>query len=975
MSLSNTPSLQPVTTASDIRDQSWSFWVDRGGTFTDFVAIKPSGEIASYKLLSVNPEHYSDAAIEGIRRLLEQSPEEGRIISDVKMGTTVATNALLERKGQPVFLMITGGLIDQLEIGYQTRPDIFAVHIDKPAPLYSQVVGVPERIRADGTVEHVLDELGVRIQLEAAKKAGIESVAVVLMHSYRYPDHEIRIGQLAEEVGFKQVSLSHEASPLIKLVPRGQTCVLDAYLTPVLRNYVSTVESELKKLDASAQLQFMQSNGGLTRSEDFIGRDAVLSGPAGGVVGMAKTAEADGYSRLIGFDMGGTSTDVSHYAGRLERETETEVCGVRLRAPMMNIHTVAAGGGSIVHFSDGRLQVGPESAGAFPGPACYRNGGPLTVTDCNVLLGKIQPDLFPKVFGPEQNLPLDKKVVQQAFSSLAQEVSVQTGYSYSPESLAEAFLAIAVDNMAAAAKKISVQRGFDVRDYALCSFGGAGAQHACLVADAMGMKEVYLHPMAGVLSAFGIGLADRRWVGEQSFEQNLAADNEERLFQDLSSEFQSLKEQSPLRTDPSCLEERRAYLSYQGSDTQLLVSINSTEAMRGEFERQHRQLFGFIQSETCIRITAIQLEHCCPGAELPEIKNAPSAELSKEAVELEMYLSGDWHSVPVLQRENLANDFQADGPLLIAESNSTIIVEPDWSCRRITSGALILTREEKEDLSLTAVSFSGSPDPMQLEIFNHLFMSVAEQMGSVLERTATSVNIKERLDFSCAVFDRKGELVANAPHIPVHLGSMSESVQVVMKDHPDLGPDDAVVLNTPYNGGTHLPDVTVVKPVFIDSVDTDTAVDSKGRPDFYVAARGHHADIGGITPGSMPADSRHIEEEGVLLDSLLLVQDGVFQQQEMLNALSSVTYPARNPAQNLADLKAQLASCEKGALELQRLAKAYGVDQLHAYMGFVQDNAEQSLRNCLASLPSGEFETLMDDGSCVKVSIEVDQAS
>lgn len=954
--------------------QAWQFWVDRGGTFTDIVAQTPKGEIVTHKLLSENPDHYQDAAVEGIRQLQARFPTLSNTIAAVKMGTTVATNALLERKGEPTVLLISKGLRDQLEIGYQTRPDIFALHIDIPAPLYERVYEAPERVLADGTIDYPLDEESVFVQLKEAFDQGQRCLAVTLMHAYRYPQHEKRIGQIAQHIGYTQISLSHEVSPLIKLVPRGQTTIADAYLSPVLRKYVEQVKHQLvqhaQEGASPISLEFMQSNGGLTQATNFQGRDAILSGPAGGVVGMVRTAEADGFDRIVGFDMGGTSTDVSHYAGELERETETLVNGVRLRVPMMNIHTVAAGGGSIVRYADGRLQVGPDSAGAFPGPACYRNGGPLTVTDCNLLLGRIQPAHFPLVFGPEQNQSLDLSTVRDQFTALAARVSEETNKQWTAEELAEGFLAIAVENMAAAVKKISVQRGYDIQDYVLSAFGGAGGQHACAVASALGMSKVYLHPMAGVLSAYGIGIAEQRWVGEKAIEVDL--DQAELA---IKNALDSLRQQANI----SGVETLRVYLRYDGSDTPLLINWLTIDDAKQAFEQQHKQLFGFMHAAKRIWLDALQLEMVVGGAQLPEI-SVPAFELEQSPEETaQMCFNGEYIPVAVYDRAKLPSGFTATGPLLLTDKNSTHIIEPGWRCNVLSSGALLLKKEKNKERDKekqhektaieNAVSTSpqSGPDPVTLEIFNNLFMSVAEQMGFVLEKTASSVNIKERLDFSCALFDRYGELVANAPHIPVHLGSMSESIHVVMRDHADMKPGDAFVLNTPYNGGTHLPDITVVKPVFM-SDESDTA-------DFYVAARGHHADIGGITPGSMPAHSQHIDEEGVMLDNLVLMRAGEFQQESILNILKSAKYPARNPEQNIADLMAQLAACEKGASELQRLADTYGLDMLHAYMGHVQDNTEQTLRDCLADLPSGSFRYDMDDGSAFKVAITVDQVN
>lgn len=961
--VTNNASSAPLTSKnSSPQDKGqWQFWVDRGGTFTDIVAQTPDNRLLSHKLLSENPGHYPDAAIEGIQRLQQANPDQPRDIQQVRMGTTVATNALLERKGDDTLLLITKGLRDQLQIGYQTRPDIFARQIELPAPLYSAVCEVPERVLADGTIDYPLDAEAVLVQLQEAYERGYRAVAVALMHASRYPQHERTIGDLAHSLGFSQISLSHEVSPLSRIVPRGQTTVADAYLSPVLRRYVDQVESALAQLcpDERPQLEFMQSNGGLVDAVEFQGRDAILSGPAGGVVGMSQTAQSDGFDRIIGFDMGGTSTDVSHFAGELERETETLVNGQRLRVPMMNIHTVAAGGGSIVRFADGRLQVGPESAGAFPGPACYRNGGPLTITDCNLLLGRIQAAHFPAVFGPEQNQPPDSEGVRTAFEQLADEVSAATGETWTPERLALGFLQVAIGNMAAAVKKISVQRGYDVQEYLLNAFGGAGGQHACDLAEALGMNRVYLHPMAGVLSAYGIGIARQRWLSEAAVEAPLE-DASERINELKTTMIESASFRGQTRL--------RAYLRYGGSDTPLLVDWTDATTARSAFLQAHQALFGFVQDKP-VQVDALQIEMISEATPLPE-RHLPEATRLTDPAFSEVYFSG-WQSTPVLSRAELAPGFTTIGPALISDDSSTHVLPPGWSLDVLSSGALLLTRADEATGSgqmdkNSAVNPTGQPDPVRLEIFNNLFMSVAEQMGFVLEKTASSVNIKERLDFSCALFNRQGELVANAPHIPVHLGSMSESIQVVMRDHADMRPGDAFVLNTPYNGGTHLPDVTVVKPVFIDDGE---------HPDFYVAARGHHADIGGISPGSMPSRSSHIGEEGVILDNLVLMREGVFQEAALRRVLTAAEYPARNPDQNIADLMAQLAACEKGASELNALSQRYGLETLHDYMAFVLDNAEQTLRDCLQDMPAGTFDCTMDDGSRFCLSLSRDSAT
>lgn len=1007
---------------------AWQFWMDRGGTFTDIVAKKPDGSLVTHKLLSENPAHYKDAAIQGIRELLSLESDQAlpiELIDEVKMGTTVATNALLERKGEPTLLVTSHGLGDILKIGYQTRPDIFALDIRLPEQLYVGVEEASERLLADGTVDLPFDEEGLAVRLIEWRKQGIESIAIAFAHGYRFPEHEKAAGRLAQELGFKQVSLSHEVSPLVKLVPRGDTTVVDAYLSPILRRYVEQVDNQLSASNKTASKQtaskkrvplyFMQSNGGLVDAHKFRGKDAILSGPAGGVVGMVETACDDGFERIIGFDMGGTSTDVAHFnASHLsstkesstkessnksaseteyeireyEREFETQVAGVRLRAPMMNIHTVAAGGGSIVKFSDGRFQVGPESAGAFPGPACYRNGGPLTITDCNVLLGKVKAEYFPECFGPERNQGLDYEGIKQQFEILAEGINSEAGSDYSAEQIAQGFLTIAIENMANAVKKISLQRGYDVGNYVLNAFGGAGAQHACLVAEALGMKQVYLHPFAGVLSAYGIGLANERWLGEESLQlefptsESASAINSCSLMDNIELKQVQLQQQADSsigKTSRSVKDFWRIHVKYKGTDTPLLLSLpNNLDlvSLAKEFHQLHQKTFGFSDIKRSLIFEALQLERVAGGRNPKNDQVAGCSENFDNEVLCPIahsdmtcnVLGGiETFKVPVYRREQLPKNIEIKGPALIAESNSTIVIEPNWVGKVIESGALVLTYQSSAAVIANTELSSSSPDAIQLEIFNNLFMFVAEQMGFVLEKTAASVNIKERLDFSCALFDKNGELVANAPHIPVHLGSMSESIKVVINNNPNMKSGDAFVLNTPYNGGTHLPDITIVKPVFINS-----GIVGKEKADFYVAARGHHADVGGITPGSMPARSQHINEEGILLDNLCLVKEGEFQTELMIAALSDHEFPARNIEQNIADLKAQLAACEKGTQELHRLSNQYGLETLHAYMGHVQDNAEITLKNCLKKLDSGSFEYPMDDGSLIKVAITID---
>jgi len=889
----------------------WQFWIDRGGTFTDVVARRPDGSLVTHKLLSENPRHYPDAAIQGIRDLLGTPPGEPldtERIESVKMGTTVATNALLEREGEPTTLVTTKGFADVLRIGYQARPDLFALDIVLPEMLYSDVVEIDERVTADGEVLTELDLDVARRQLEAVRASGVESVAIALLHGYRHTDHEAQLAAIATEIGFEQISVSHEVSPLMKLVSRGDTTVVDAYLSPILRRYVAQVAGQL----GDTRLMFMQSNGGLTDAHTFRGKDALLSGPAGGVVGMVRTGEAAGHHRLIGFDMGGTSTDVSHYSGELERTFETLVAGVRVRAPMIDIHTVAAGGGSILHFDGSRMRVGPDSAGADPGPACYGNGGPLAITDCNVLLGKLRADHFPHVFGADGNQPLDADIVRQKFDALAAEISDATGTTQSPESVAEGFLAIAVENMANAIKKISVQRGHDVTDYTLACFGGAGGQHACLVADRLGIERVLIHPHAGVLSALGIGLADVRHVNEAAVEAVL----DPAALESLSTRWQQLTElgAEAVRAQGVPVEQtsavQRLALRYAGSDTSMHVPAGPVAQVVAAFEALHRARFGFISPEKDLLIESMQVET----------------------------------------------------PAVLLEPTGTTVVEPGWQAVATEAGDLVLERV----LPLPDRAAVGtSVDPVQLEIFNNLFMNIAEQMGVVLENTAASVNIKERLDFSCAVFDPSGDLIANAPHMPVHLGSMSESIKSIIRQNPSMVPGRVWVMNAPYNGGTHLPDITVIKPVFDE--------DEPTTPIFYVASRGHHADIGGTVPGSAPADSTSVDEEGVLLDNVVLVDDDRFLTEEIHRLLTTAEHPARNPGQNIADLQAQVAACEKGTTELRRVIEHFGLDVVHAYMGHVQDNAEESVRRVIDALTDSNFTYDMDDGHQVAVTISVDR--
>jgi len=948
----------------------WQFWIDRGGTFTDIVALNPAGEVITHKLLSDNPRQYRDAAIQAIRDLMDvasDAPIPTARIAAVKMGTTVATNALLERQGEPTLLVSTRGFGDALRIGYQARPRLFDLAIKLPEMLYTEVAEIDERLNAQGEQLCRLDLAQARRVLQQAYARGLRACAIALLHGYRYPAHEQQLAELAREIGFTQVSVSSETSPLMGLVSRGDTTVVDAYLSPILRRYVQQVEDALAGLsEHGGRLMFMQSNGGLTDAHFFQGKDAILSGPAGGVVGMVQTARSAGFDKLIGFDMGGTSTDVSHYNGEYERVFETEVAGVRLRAPMMLIHTVAAGGGSILHFDGARYRVGPDSAGADPGPACYRNGGPLTITDCNVMLGKLHPDYFPPVFGPQADQSLDTAIVRQKFIKLADEITHATGDTRSPEQVAEGFLAIAVENMANAIKKISVQRGYDVSEYTLVSFGGAGGQHACLVADSLGMKTVFLHPHAGVLSAYGIGLADMRLLKDKAIEAVLDA----ALLSALDAELDELQQTGEAEMQAQGVKaayitaQRKLHLRYVGSDTALVVEAAALPNMITAFEQAHQQRFGFIAPEKALLVEAVQVEIIAKSDTQAAPTPTESATRSGQAIhQAQTLMDGQRWETQFFRREDLIPQQPVKGPAIIIEANSTIVIEPGWQAVLQDDDSIVLERYMPLP---KRVAIGTEVDPVMLEIFNNLFMNVAEQMGSVLQNTAVSVNIKERLDFSCAIFDPQGELIANAPHMPVHLGSMSESIKTVIRENGNtMRPGDAYVLNAPYNGGTHLPDITVIRPVFDPAGQTII---------FYVASRGHHADIGGMSPGSAPANSTSVTQEGVLIDNFKLVAEGRFLETEMREVLASGPYPARNPDYNIADLKAQVAACEKGAQELLSVIHHFGLNVVHAYMQHVQDNAEESVRRVLDALHDSEFTYPMDDGHQVSVKISVDKA-
>ncbi|PTM41986.1 hydantoinase B/oxoprolinase family protein [Bosea sp. 124] len=940
----------------------WDFWIDRGGTFTDVIGRDPAGKLHARKLLSENPGAYRDAAVQGIRDhlgLKTGEPIPVATVGEVRMGTTVATNALLERKGDRTLLVTTKGFRDALRIGYQARPDIFAKEIIKPEQLYDAVVEVDERVLADGAVESVPDEVAIRADLQAHYDAGFRAVAIVFMHAYRYPAHEQVAGRIAREIGFPQVSVSHEVSPLIKLVGRGDTAVVDAYLSPILGRYVAQVSEELDIARTGARLMFMMSSGGLTAAELFQGKDAILSGPAGGVVGLAETGRSAGFDKVIGFDMGGTSTDVAHFDGEYERAFETEVAGVRMRAPMMLIHTVAAGGGSILHYDGARFRVGPDSAGANPGPAAYRRGGPLAVTDANVMVGKLIPAWFPPIFGESRDQRLDVETVRLKFAALAAEV----GDGRSPEEVADGFIQIAVANMAEAIKKISVQRGYDITRYALNSFGGAGGQHACLVADALGIKTVLLHPFSGLLSAYGMGLAEIRSTRTAALDAALderapaaIAPVADRLAAETRAE---LTGQGVPDGEIAVL--TRAHIRYAGTDTAIAIAAGSAAAMRDAFQAAHKARFGFMDETKALVVEAVEVEAIGGGAKFEEASAPEQAGVPAVAERTRLFSKGQWHEAAVVRREAISPGQQVVGPAIIIEANQTVVVEDGWSARLTAKDHLVLVRAKA---LVQNAAIGTKADPVMLEIFNNLFMSIAEQMGVTLQNTAYSVNIKERLDFSCAVFDQTAALVANAPHMPVHLGSMDKSVETVIKNNAAIAPGDVYCLNAPYNGGTHLPDITVCTPVFDAGKETIL---------FWVASRGHHADVGGVAPGSMSPLATHIEEEGVYIDNFKIVDRGRFCENELIALLKGARYPVRNVVQNVNDLKAQIAANEKGVAELRKMIASFGLDVVQAYMGHVQDNAAESVARLLTRLHDSEFTYPMDQGCAIKVKITIDR--
>ena len=988
----------PSQPAYNQLENRWQFWIDRGGTFTDIVAQKPDGTTVIHKLLSENPERYLDAPIQGIRDLMDLGKDEAipsEQILAIKMGTTVATNALLERQGDRTLLITTKGFRDGLRIGYQNRPDIFAREIVLPEMLYEQVIEVEERISAEGEIlQPITNEIEQQIlqDLQAAYDLDIRACAIAFLHGYRYPTHEQAVAQIAAKVGFTQISTSHQTSPLIKWVSRTDTTVVDAYLSPLLRRYVDRIEQAFSAAERSPQILFMQSNGGLTPAEFFQGKDSILSGPAGGIVGAVQTSRLAGFDKIITFDMGGTSTDVAHFnangeaqsKSHYERVFETEVAGVRLRSPMMAIHTVAAGGGSILSFDGSRYQVGPDSAGANPGPACYRKDGPLTVTDCNVMVGKIQPDFFPGVFGPEGDQPLDRDAVVSKFSALTEEIEAASRLQQTSAQVAAGFLKIAIDNMANAIKKISVQKGYDVGDYTLCCFGGAGGQHVCQLAESLGIYSILIHPYAGVLSAYGMGLADRRVMKEASVEAKIAelTDLEEKLDALAKRAIATLKEQGDQDIDTLEIS-KQCHLRYEGTDSTLPIDFASPEQMAQQFEQSYQQQYGITLPDKALvvaTITAEAIGKTKPNA-FSSIGLVGAGEISPERT-VSLFCKDQWVEAPVYKRDQLSTGQKVTGPALILEETGTNVIEPGWKAEVREYGNLVLNHTDKAPVEEYNQIDNAVPDPVRLEIFNNLFQAIAQQMGVTLQNTSSSVNIKERLDFSCAIFDANGELVANAPHIPVHLGSMGESVKALIADRsqPFL-PGDMYVSNNPYNGGTHLPDITAIAPVFPSQANENASSPrrlSEAEALFFVASRGHHADIGGITPGSMPPHSTHLDQEGILLDNLHLVKNGTLQTAALEQQLTQSPHPVRNLQQNLADLQAQIAANNKGIQELQNTVQQFGLTTVQAYMQHVQNNAEQAVRKVIRTLYQQHGASPltctvpMDCGATIQVSITFD---
>jgi 5-oxoprolinase (ATP-hydrolysing) len=931
------------------------FFIDRGGTFTDCLCFDDQGQVRVAKVLS------SDRApLEGIRQLLGIGPRDPIPPCNVRMGTTLATNALLERKGQRFALLITRGFRDLLEIGTQARPDLFALEIRKPGVLYDAVLEVDARADRDGTPVRRPDRTALLRELEALAASGIDSVAIAVLGDYRTGTLEREIAAVVRAAGIREIALAHELAPRIGLLARGDTASVAAYLSPRLARYLQTLQAELP----GSTLQLMQSSGGLCDSAHFRGPNALLSGPAGGSVALAHIAELLDLPEVLGFDMGGTSTDVSRYAGELERRYEHEISGMRVVAPMLSIHTVAAGGGSICRLTDGRLTVGPDSAGSDPGPLCYGKAGAreLTVSDVNLALGRLVAHRFP--------FPLAVEPVRDALEQIAQSLRAD-GHAATSDSLATGFFEIANRNMAEALRKVSVARGFDVRQHALVVFGGAGGQHACSLAQLLGIRQVIFHPLSGVLSAYGIGLADlthhaARDAGRLALSDDALRELESG-FVALEHEAQSVLAAQASGTPSECC--RRVDLRYMGSETSLTLLVGSAEDLRRRFEAEHARSFGHSRPGDPIEILSLRVEASVRSPTTRELRmGLRTGDLSAPERRTTLWHQGTRYTdVPVFEREALTEGARISGPALIAEAVATMVVDPGFELECRADGILIArplalaasveATASNDDDSVAAV------DPVSLEVMSNAFMSIAEQMGHVLQRTAQSTNIRERLDFSCAVFDRQGELVANAPHIPVHLGAMSESVRSVIAAQPDLAPGDVFVTNDPACGGSHLPDITVVAPVH----------DARGTLRFFSATRGHHSDVGGITPGSMPAFSRTLAEEGCVFSAVRVMRDGTLDRALILQTLAQGPYPARRPQENLADLEAQISAAHTGARLLLELTREHGLGKVERYMQAVQDLAAASVTRALREFPDGSytFRDQLDDGTKLEVTVAI----
>lgn len=1012
--------------------------IDRGGTFTDIYAeIEHDNPSKStyhvLKLLSKDPANYRDAPTEGIRRILSLAtstnhdpslPLDTSHIQSIRMGTTIATNALLERAGEPCALVTTTGFADILAIGNQSRPRLFDLSVRKQPPLCAMVVEAPERVvlskpHSTLTVRHNLDEAALAVELRRVQDAGITSLAVALMHSYAFPDHEIRVHALAKTLGFQHVSLSSALTPMVKIVPRAFTATVDAYLTPHLRAYISDFKDAFDDGFENIDVQFMRSDGGLCHIDAFCGYVAILSGPAGGVVGYARTSygfernapehQGDSPLPVIGFDMGGTSTDVSRYSGRFEHVFETETAGVTIQAPQLDIHTVAAGGGSRLFYRCGIFFVGPESAGAHPGPVCYRKGGHLTVTDANLMLGRIQPPLFPHIFGKNADLPLDMDATREAFIELTVEINsyarAMNEPEMTPEDVADGFIKVANEAMCRPIRQLTEGKGHDVRDHSLSCFGGAGGQHACAIAKSLGIRTVFVHKYSGVLSAYGIALADS------------VVDIQEPLdifYSDCDSRLKAFIVLKRLRTtacnslkakgfqNKAIQSEQYLNLRYEGTDFGIMVQcpkemqdhveeVNFENLFVTEYSREHgfhipgRQIIiedvrvralgniskleeGAGKLKEDVHLPTISLDGS--GKVLKDVKDVKPAYVSKC-----YYLEeGGWLKSEVWRIGDLPKgNTVLPGPCIIvdASAGNTIVVDPGCVARVASDGNVFINIGQNLPVMKKSQDFATNThvDHVKLSVYGHRFMGIAEQMGRTLQRTSISTNIKERLDFSCALFDETGGLVANAPHVPVHLGAMQDAVRYQIRTLGDNWREGEVLLsNHPVAGGTHLPDITIITPVY-----------HEGRVVFYVASRGHHADIGGKTPGSMPPFSKRLTEEGFAMKSMKLVRDGLFQELEISQHLQDSG--CRCLTDVISDLRAQVAANQKGITLLSELIASQGLGVVQAYMHFIQKAAAQAVRQVLKDIAQkhgvGEDQKLkfvdyMDDGTAIKLSLSID---